>query len=257
MTEEVSSTMAERKPKVEGEGSHRSRKKALGSKQEYYTKVVGLEKHTFDCRHPKYAAKFTTSLKATANYVQREYENMEPVARGMRGLTDVQVIIEEEPTLLEGVPVEDPRNDIVIFKWKENWKLAKRQEQYLESNTAKAYALVWEQCLEAMKTAVKGLPGHEQIADDVDLIELLKEIKGVACNHQANVQGTYALVQSTKTLWTHIQLPHVTNDQYMENFMALVGVIEHYGGSLECSPGLVTKKLNATQGVTAETATAE
>jgi len=216
--------MADRKPKVDGEGSRQTQRKALGSKQEFYTKVLGLEKHTFNCGHPKYAAKFTTSLKAIANYVQKEYENAEPVAQAMRGLTDVQILIDEEPTLLEGVPANDPRNDIIIFKWKENWKIAKRQEQFLESNVSKAYALVLEQCSEAMKTAVKGLPGHEIVAENVDLIELLKEIKGVACNHKANIQGTYALVQSTKTLWTHIQLPHVSNDQYMENFMALVGV---------------------------------
>lgn len=95
------------------------------------------------------------------------------------------------------------------------------------------------------------------IEDEVDLIELLKEIKGVACNHQSNIQGTYALVQLTKTLWTHIQLPHLTNNQYMENFNALMEVIKLYGRSFTDHQGLIQKKLESTTGVDAVNLTNE
>jgi hypothetical protein len=54
------SEQADQKPKVEGKRSGRPFCRAQ-TKKEFETKVVGLETHTFDIGHAKYAAKFISS----------------------------------------------------------------------------------------------------------------------------------------------------------------------------------------------------
>jgi hypothetical protein len=63
-------------PKVEGGGKRNFRKGAGArnagpTRKEYVTKVVGLESHTFNIGHAKFAAKYQKTVKAIATTSRR------------------------------------------------------------------------------------------------------------------------------------------------------------------------------------------
>ena len=59
----------DQKPKVDGKRPGRPFRRGH-TKKEFETKVVGLEVHTFDIGHAKYAAKFISSRDEIILYVQ-------------------------------------------------------------------------------------------------------------------------------------------------------------------------------------------
>jgi hypothetical protein len=66
-------------PKVKGGGKHNFQKgagarNAAPTRKEYKTKVVGLESHTFNIGHAKFAAKYQKTVKAIANHIQKDYK---------------------------------------------------------------------------------------------------------------------------------------------------------------------------------------
>ncbi len=67
-------------------GSRRPVRRPGSGRREFTTKVPGLETHTFDIGHAKYAAKFKKSLEEIANYVQREYKGGPDMGKALRDL---------------------------------------------------------------------------------------------------------------------------------------------------------------------------
>jgi hypothetical protein len=57
-----------------------------------------------------------------------------------------------------------------------------KRKQYLETNTSKAYAFLWEQCSRGMQTKIES---HTDFNESIkgDPIELLKTIKQFALNY--------------------------------------------------------------------------
>ena len=75
----------EQKPKVDGKKPNRRPFRPM--KKEFETKVVGLETHTFDIGHAKYAAKFIKSRDEIVLYVQEKHEQGAVIAEAMRTMT--------------------------------------------------------------------------------------------------------------------------------------------------------------------------
>ena len=98
--------MTERKPKVE---ERRGSRRPGVTRCEFTTNVAGLEMHTFDIGHAKYAAKFKKSLEEIANYVQREYKGGPDIGRGIREL--------RLPTLQLPAMSADPNAQGLMFLW--------------------------------------------------------------------------------------------------------------------------------------------
>ena len=67
-------------------GSRRPVQRPGTGRREFVTKVSGLETHTFDIGHAKYAAKFKKSLEEIANYVQQEYKGGPDMGKALRDL---------------------------------------------------------------------------------------------------------------------------------------------------------------------------
>ncbi len=75
-------------PKVEGGGKCNFRKGAgtrnVGlTRKEYVTKVVGLESHTFNIGHAKFAAKYQKTVEAIANHIQKDYKGGPDIAKAL------------------------------------------------------------------------------------------------------------------------------------------------------------------------------
>ena len=63
--------MSEAKPKIEGAKKLCRPMRAAGqpTKEEFDTKVLGLESHTFDIGNMKYVAKYKKTVDAIADYI--------------------------------------------------------------------------------------------------------------------------------------------------------------------------------------------
>jgi hypothetical protein len=79
-------------PKVKG-GGKRNFQKGAGTRnagptrKEYVTKVVGLESHTFNIGHAKFAAKYQKMVEAIANHIQKDYKGGLEIAKTLRDLS--------------------------------------------------------------------------------------------------------------------------------------------------------------------------
>ena len=81
------------------------------------------------------------------------------------------------------------------------------------------------------------------IAIDQDVIQLLKIVRGYCCSFNDHQQSTFALGGAKHMVSTHYQGYNDTTTEYLENFKALVGVVETYGGAYGRKPGLVEAEL--------------
>jgi hypothetical protein len=85
----------EQKPKVDGKKPNRRPFRPM--KKEFETKVVGLETHTFDIGHVKYAAKFIKSRDKVVLYMQEKYEQGAVIAEAMRTMTLTEITLPPYP----------------------------------------------------------------------------------------------------------------------------------------------------------------
>jgi hypothetical protein len=74
-------------------------------------------------------------------------------------------------------------------------------------------------------------------------VQLLLIIRGYCCSFDANQQSTFALKGAKHRVQVFIQGYDVTVTDYVEYFMALVDVVETYGGAYGNEPGLLREQL--------------
>ena len=226
----------EKKPKVEGTVGRRpmARRQKFNNyvkKKEYKSSVAEIEDDTFDCGHSKYAAKFVKSLENVANYIQHTAMHGGPdIGRVVREMQDINVADIADP---------DPNDIIAVEKWKMKIHKANKQQTLIDENKQKAYAIVYNQCSPAMRTELKGTPGMEDAAATQDVVKLLNLIQSICSEAGGSRQGVMSLVQGKKKVDTFYQRADQTNDDYAEELLALVRVVETYGGAYGKEPGII------------------
>jgi hypothetical protein len=94
-------------PKVKGGGERNFQKGASArnagpTRKEYVTKVVGLESHTFDIGHAKFAAKYQKTVETIANHIQKDYRGGLEIAKALRDLSLPVIDIPNYPTKIGG-----------------------------------------------------------------------------------------------------------------------------------------------------------
>ncbi len=166
----------------------------------------------------------------------------------MKALRDLSLLVISIPNYPTGTGgVVDPGTE---YLWKEDVKEAKRKIALLDKNKKRAYALVIEQCLPKLVSKIRGLDLYAQADVDQDAVQLLLIIWGYYCSFDANQQNTFALEGAKHRVQVFIQGYDITVTDYVEYFMALVGMAETYGGAYGNEPGLLREQL-IKQGVTA------
>ncbi len=173
-------------PKVKG-GGKRNFQKGTGARntrptrKEYVTKVVGLESHTFDIGHEKFAAKYQKTVEAIANHIQKDYKGGPEIPKALQDLSLPVIDIPNYPTGIGGTV------DLgTIYLWQEDVKEAKRKIALLEENKKRAYALIIGQCLPELVSKIRGSDLYAQADTDQDAVQLLLIIRGYCCSFDAN-----------------------------------------------------------------------
>jgi hypothetical protein len=132
------------------------------------------------------------------------------------------------------------------FAWKEDYKGMKYQKDKYNDNKSNAWALIYNQCSPELKNKLKGTSGYDKAKAGNNVIKLLTIIRGYCCQFDTN-NKYMSIVKSPKNLFYFFQKAEQTNSEFPEDFMALVKVIEEYGGAglLTHFPNMIRKELSS------------
>ena len=228
------SEQQEQKPKVDGKKPNRRPFRPM--KKEFETKVVGLETHTFDIGHAKYAAKFIKSRDEIILYVQEKYEQGAVIAEAIRTMELKEITLPPYPKPKAG---ETSLQEGEAFLWQQEVTEKKKAIVKMTDNKNRAYALVLGQCSPELTSKVKASLKFPPAAKDQDVVALLQIIRGLCCDFDEKQQVTWGLEQAKHRVATFYQTYTMSNTEYIQFFTALVGVVETYGGAYGREPGLV------------------
>ncbi len=131
-------------------------------------KVVGLESHTFDIGHAKFAAKYQKTVEAIANHIQKDYKGGPEIAKALQDLSLPVIDIPNYPTGVGGTV-----DSGTIYLWQEDVKEAKRKIALLKENKKCAYALIIGQCSPELVSKIQGLDLYAQADTNQDAVQLL------------------------------------------------------------------------------------
>ncbi len=219
-----------------GRNSRRPAQPVGPVKRKFTTKIVGLESHTFDVGNAKYAAKFQKSLDAIAIYMQQEYKGKPDIVKAIRDLILPKFPLPTYPVPEGTPPVIDPRK---LYMWQQKAQATEKRENLLEENMKWAYALVIGQSSPELISKVKTSDKYASADADQGVVKLLLIIRGYCCRFDNHHQSTLALEGAKHRVSVFYQSYDMETTEYIKNFQALVGVVETYGGTLGCKPGLI------------------
>ena len=131
------------------------------------------------------------------------------------------------------------------FAWKEDYKGMKHRMDRYNDNESNAWALSYNQCSPELKNKLEGTNGYDNAKSSNDIVKLLTMIRGYCCQFDTLSDEYMSIVKSLKNLFYFFQKTEQMNSEFHEDFMALVEVIEEYGGtgSLTYFPNMIKKEL--------------
>jgi Zinc knuckle len=204
-----------------------------GTNNKFEGTTEGVLGHIYDCRYDQ-ADLYAKTTKAIAEYVGKQLKGGYEVGKAMEKLVDIM------PTLPDELPADASAVEKLVFD-KEITEYVKEKALY-KAAKKQAYAIVWSQCSEIMKSKVEALPDYSAIEKSGDVILLLKGVKNIAHNFQNEKYKAHALHEAKRRFYTTYQSTGMSVQVYYERFKNHVEVIEHCGGTM-LEPGLILEEL--------------
>jgi hypothetical protein len=133
---------------------------------------------------------------------------------------------------------------MAVFVWKEDYKAMRVRKDRYRDNEMNAWALIYDQCSPELKNKLEGAEGYEKVKETNNIIQLLKMIRNYCCQFDTLNNEYMLIVGAFKNLFFFWQKPDQANADYHKDFMALVKVIEEYGGpgSIMHFPNMIKKE---------------
>ncbi len=147
---------------------------------------------------------------------------------------------------------------MAVFAWKEDYKSTKSRMDKYRDNESNEWALIYDQCLPKLKNKLDATDGYSGAKSTNNVAKLLTMIQGYCCQFDLLNDEYMAIVAAIKNLFYFFQKGDQANADYHKEFMAMMEMIEEYGGagSLTHFPNLLKLELEAT-GLDFSTTTAE
>jgi hypothetical protein len=255
----------EKKPEVAARRkNHRFGNRAgqSGQKSTYKSKVIGLEEDTFDVGASSDPAKFSKSLKSIENYIQKTYKMPDDIVKAIQQMKRPTLSYPDKPTKAECVDdqgnLDEDEFEMAKFTWKEDYKAMRVRKDKYNENESNAWALIYDQCAPELKNKLEGTVDYITCKNKNDVVSLISMIRSYCCQFDTLNDEYMSIVGAIKNLLYLFQKPTQTNSDYQEDFMAMVEVIEEYGGagSLTYFPNMIKKELK-TKSIDMEKATGD
>jgi len=219
------------------------------TKTNYKSKVTELEDEIFDVGASSDPAKFSKLLKSIENYIQKNYKTCNDIVKAIQQLKRPTLAYLKQPTKAQYTDAngdfDDDAFEMAKFAWKKDYKGMKHRMDKYNDNESNAWALIYNQCSPELKNKLEGTSGYDNAKSSNDIIKLLTMIRGYCCQFDTLNDEYMSIVKSLKNLFFFFQKTEQTNSEFHEDFMALVEVIEEYGGSgsLTHFPNMIKKEL--------------
>jgi hypothetical protein len=218
---------------------------ATAGRSTYKSKVQGLEKDTFNVGASSNPAKFSKSLKNIENYIQKTYKDPDDMVKTIQKMKKVSLRYPERPKKTDPDCCDSNRNpdsdafNMAVFAWREDYKSMKSRMDKYKGNASNAWALIYDQCSRELKNKLEGTEGYDRAKNTNDVAKRLTMICGYCCQFDLLSDEHMAIVAAIKNLFYFFQKVEQSNADYHKDFMAMLEVIEEYGGA-----GLMTHFLN-------------
>jgi hypothetical protein len=199
----------------------------------------------FDCADGKQADQYVT-IREIAAYVGRTYDYG----------GDVRWSIKNEETYLPTKPAgigasTDPTDKRI---WEKEIDEYVRRKAKLTSNCEKLYSLVLGKCTDHMVAKLESLPEIKNIDCDLDVIKLIKTIKGLSYQFEGTKYQEKALHQAIKRFYLFGQGKEMPNAKFLETFQTLTSVITECRGEIVHNPaGIIAALKEKGGGLTSAT----
>ena len=196
--------------------------------------VSDMKGNVFQCHgEANVANQFNQTMEALETYVSANFN--EQVQQYMRHV----IKYNEKPAIKRPANPPDMNDLFEVEVWKKKIDAYVKTETLLDQCMCKLYMTVWAQCSEAMKSKIRGTEGYTKMDKDLDVITLLKVIKGVSMHFDNQTYIPKSLDDAKKLFYSMKQGEHESHPAFHKRFCNHVEVIEHYGGELGADPILL------------------
>jgi hypothetical protein len=165
---------------------------------------------------------FAKTTKEIAGYVGRTYR--------FGGDTRTAIESEEAPKFAIPDDVPEGAGKGAVRMWEQKIDAIAKREDQLNHNLRQLFALIWGQCTEVLQQRVEAEEGFAKMSNENDGLLLLKTIKNITYRYQSQKYVPDSLFESKKRFYMQSQ-GKLSTAEYHTQFMNLVAVIKHCGGS--------------------------
>jgi len=136
---------------------------------------------------------------------------------------------------------------MAVFAWKEDYKSMKLRMDKYKGNESNAWALIYDQCSPELKNKLEGTEGYDGAKSTNNVAKLLTMIRGYCCQFDLLSNEYMVIVAAVKNLFYFFQKAEQSNEDYHKDFMAMLEVIEEYGGagSMTHFPNMLKREIEA------------
>lgn len=183
----------------------------------------------------KQAADYETTTEFIINHIKKTFDFGNDIATALEDLQNYNIdkhkpkLQFSDNTLDE---VRDNENEQYKIEFKAEFDGFMKRKQSLETNTTKAYALLWEQCAKGMQHKVESRSEYDKLIKS-NPIELLKAIKEHALNFQEHRYEMSILLDALRAVINLKQNNNETLQEYTKRFKTSRDVlVSHIGGPI-------------------------
>ena len=225
-------------PSKSKEGKHQKQwnnKKKKGNRGDGFKGSISeMNGNVFQCHgETNVSNQFNRTMEALKTYVASKFND------------NIQVYLRHVIKYLEMPKIkkpDNPSNEKDPFEmeiWKREVDAYVKSKDLLHNSMGKLYVTVWSQCSEAMRSKVRGTSAYTDMDKDLDVIKLLKTIKGVSMHFDNQTYIPKSIDDAKKLFYSLKEGEHEKHPSFLKRFSNLVEVIEHYGGELGADPILL------------------
>ena len=208
-------------------GTTTSKKKVEGGTKELGTNVFQLYSESRDRKQ------FESTKDAIEHYVRLN------LTRG----NDIVPTIRDMKTSTLSLPSDlsemDKKNSVKVRIFEKKIDAYVKREEQMEDNLKTLYSILWNQCFKQVKIQIKAADNYENKSHACDSLWLLKAIKGICYSFQDQKNKFIAIDKAKTAIYTFHQGTEMTLEDYQKEFLNMIDVLEHYGGSFADDPALI------------------
>ena len=120
-----------------------------------------------------------------------------------------------------------------------------KREEKMEDNLQTLYSIIWNQCSKQVKMQIKSAKDYKTKCKKCDPLWLLKTVKGICYSFQDQKNKFIAIDRAKTAIYTYVQGPETSLADFQKEFLNMIDVLQHYGGSFGDDPGLFQEALRA------------